>query len=98
RSLLDSAAIMPAVILGVLVVVAAGLLISGIVHPLAVGACITREGPPPTQPPPPAPAWWPWMILAGAVGGFALGHGASHVRHRLEAAGLNSPAARRGSR
>ena len=98
RSVLDSAAILPAVVLGVLVVVAAGLLISGIVHPVNVAACITSAGPPPTQPPPPAPSWWVWVIVVGAVGGFALGHGAGYLRHRLEAAGLDSEAARHGSR
>jgi hypothetical protein len=98
RVLLDSAAIGPALVLGLVVATAGLLLVTGQMHPYDVGVCITRAGPPPTQPPPPAPAWWREAILVANVAGFAIGHATSHLRSRVEAHRAPPGSGRAGSR
>ena len=97
RVLLDSAAIGPAFVLGLVVALAALLLISGHVHPHDVSACLTRVGHPPPQPPS-QPDWWRVAILGANVVGFAIGHASGQLRSRVEQHRPPPESARVGSR
>ena len=97
RVLLDSAAIGPAFVLGLVVAVAALLLISGHLHPHDVRACLTRVGRPPPQPSS-EPDWWPVVLLGASVVGFAIGHASGQFRSRVEAHRPPPESARVGSR
>jgi hypothetical protein len=97
RVLFDSAAIGPAFVLGLVVAVAALLLISGYLHPHDVSACLTRVGHPPPQPPS-EPDWWRVLLLGANVVGFAIGHASGQIRSRVEAHRPPPESARVGSR